>query len=158
MVGRGRHPGVVVLEKQVDRLDERLLGQLRQRHASGRTAEAGCVRVGPENGHAAIWLAVGLEPFEDALGVVQEHRSGVERQRPVGTELGVVPAALGFPLDRDHVVGEDPSETRTGQAPLALGGRNWRFGRGDLESDAGDCAHDVIMRITRRPATSYAPT
>ena len=42
------------------------------------------VRVGPERRDRAVGLAVGLEPFEDLLAVVQRRRRRVERERTVG--------------------------------------------------------------------------
>ena len=42
----------------------------------------------------AVRLPVGLEPLEDRLAVVQADGRRVERERAVGREPGVVPAAV----------------------------------------------------------------
>src|SRR5690606_30389457 len=69
----------------------------------------------------AVDLGVGLEALEELLGVVEDGRCRVERERPVRFEPGVVPApALGV-VDRDHVVGEDLPESGIRQYLLALG-------------------------------------
>ena len=65
--------------------------------------------------------AVGLQPLEDLLPVVQHHRGRVERERAVGHHRRVVPPRVRRPADRHHVVGEMPAESGVGQdlaAPL----------------------------------------
>ena len=73
-------------------------------------------------------LAVGLEPLEDLLAVVQGHGRRVELERAVGHQLRVVPAAALGPLDGHHVVGEVPAEPRArrGCASRCASGSGWR--------------------------------
>ena len=67
--------------------------------------------LGPERGERAVGLAVGLEPLEDLLPVVQHHRRRVEGERPVRHHRGVVPAARpSSSRIEHHVVGEVPAE------------------------------------------------
>ena len=49
-------------------------------------------------------MAVGLQPFEDCLAVMQEVGSGVETQRAVGNYLGVMPPLLCRPGGMHHVI------------------------------------------------------
>ena len=152
---RRRHPLVVDGQQLGDRREEQLFGELRHREPGRRAAEACRVGLGAERGDRAVGLPVRLEALEDLLPVVQDHRGGIERQRPVRHHRRVVPAHALGPPDRHHVVGEIPAESGVGQdlaAPHRFGGRGVG-GAGELR------AHDVrryigppmIGRPTDRP-------
>ena len=79
-------------------------------------------------------MPVGLHPLEDLLRVVQHRRRGVQRQRAVRRDPGVVPAGVRRPLHGEHVVGEvgaEPGLREDLREPL-VGDRVLVRGRADL--------------------------
>ena len=121
-----RHPGAVDAHDLLDRLDEDVLGQLRHRHAVGGVLEAPRIGVGAEQVHAAVVALVGLQPFENFLGVVQDGAGRIEREVGAHLDARLIPAALGLVVADDrHVIGEDASEAGVDQLgdPVLLGSR-----------------------------------
>ena len=76
-----------------------------------------------EQADAAVGAAKCLQPVEDGLAVVQDAAGGVEGERRIGLDTGVVPALPVFVVHQEHVVGEDIPE-RQG----VIGGRLLRRG------------------------------
>ena len=111
LLGARRHPVLVVRDQQLDRLHERVVRQFRHRHPGRRAPEPRGIGVRPERDNRARLLPVRLQPFEDLLAVVQDGGRGVEHERAVRLELAVVPALIGRPAQRDHVVGKYLPET-----------------------------------------------
>src|SRR5712692_8883360 len=94
-------------------------------------------------------LAVGLEAFENALGIVEDGGSRVDGNRPVGAHLGVVPTLAPSPPRDGHVLAEHLPETRVGEDTRAFGRGHTLGRRQDLERDAhGGGAHSSSLRQT----------
>ena len=107
-----RDPGAVDLHELVDSLEEHVLRQDRHGEALGRLLEAAGILQRAEQRRAAVGGAVGLQPLEDLLRVVQDRRGRIHRDRRARLDLGVIPALGLMIADGDHVVGEDPAEAR----------------------------------------------
>jgi hypothetical protein len=73
---------------------------------------------------AAIGLAIGLQPLEDLLRVVEHHGRRIELQVGARADLRVVPASLVGVSDGHHMIGEVPAPARILQHRLAVLGRN----------------------------------
>ena len=58
----------------------------------GRFGEAPRIGVGPEQRRAAVGPAIGLQPLEDLLGVVEHRRGRIHRERLARGDARVVPA------------------------------------------------------------------
>jgi hypothetical protein len=101
------------------RLDKQVLGDLGHGESFGAGVEAPGVLIRPEQRHRAIFQAIGLEPFEDFLRVMQYRCRRIERDRTTRTEHGVVPADTLVPVDHHHVIGEDLAEPRRCNSRLA---------------------------------------
>ena len=103
-------------------------GQLRHRHAVGRTLEAPCIGVGAEQVHAAVVALVGLEAFKNLLRVMQHGQRRIEREIGAGFDPRVMPALRLVVADDRHVIGENPAEAGIHQLCRAvlLGGRTSR--------------------------------
>ena len=95
-------------------------GQLRHRHAVGRTLEAPCIGVGAEQVHAAVVALVGLQAFKNLLRVVQHGQRRIEREIGAGFDARAMPALGLVVADDRHVIGEDPAEARVHQLCRAL--------------------------------------
>ena len=110
----GGDPRFVRFNQLAQGLDEGLGGQLRQGEAVRGVREAGGVLFGAEGPHGAVGVAVALNALEDFLTVVEDGCCGVQNERAVGVDSGVVPGAAGLvvtlPVDGDHVVGEVVAE------------------------------------------------
>ena len=115
-----RDPGAVDAHELLDRFDEHGLGHRRHRHALGRIPEAPGIGVGAEQVHAAIVALVGLEAFENLLGVVQDGRGRIEREIGAGFDARAVPALRLIVADDRHVIGENPAEARVHELCRAL--------------------------------------
>ena len=74
---------------------------------------------GPERPDGAVGMAVGLEPLEDLLAVVEDRCGRVKRDGAVGFDPRIVPAAFALGVDAvvddRGVVGEIVAESRVGQ-------------------------------------------
>ena len=115
-----RDPGAVDPHQLVDRFDEHGFGDRRHRHAIGRIVEAPRIGVGTEQVHAAVVALVGLEAFENFLGVVQHGRGRIEREIGAGFDPRVVPALGLVVADDRHVIGEDAAEAGVRQLGRAI--------------------------------------
>ena len=65
---------------------------------------------GPEQGPLTVRAPERLHALENRLAVMQCHGGRVKRHRGERPDLGVVPAHLGGPPHRHHVIGEDVAE------------------------------------------------
>ena len=139
----GREPVAVGGDKLTDRFDEQVLGQFWHGEPPGRCGKPRRVRLGPEQGKPAICLAIGLEPLEDFLRIVEHGRCRIEAERLARANLRAVPAATLFPLDRDHMVRKGGAKARIGKNSVA----NLRAGRriegyaGKFKQGFGGCRH-----------------
>ena len=115
------HPLVVDRDQLAKRLEEQLVGELRNRQPTRRGAQPGGVGVGAEGHDRPVAPPVGLESLEDFLRVVQDDRRGIQFDRAVGHHPGVEPAPFGGVEQRDHVVGVVLPEARIGQNRSPLG-------------------------------------
>ena len=70
-------------------------------------------------------MAVGLQPLEDLLGVVQHGGSGIEGDGPVWLNSSSMPSTFLAPANVDHMVGEMVAESRIGQNGGVLLLRAW---------------------------------
>ncbi|MPM39352.1 hypothetical protein SDC9_85985 [bioreactor metagenome] len=116
----GRHPGGILPHQGLDRGDEILHRQGRQRQPLGRVDHPLGIRLRAEQPDGVVRVAVRLEALEDLLGVVEDRRRGVERLPAVRYELRVTPAVLHGPRGDRHVVGEVPAEPGRSQDDRAL--------------------------------------
>ena len=105
-----------------------------QREAVARAHHPRGVLLGTEGPDRAVLVAVGLHPLEGLLRVVQDGGRGVEAERAVGLDPGVVPALVGRPLDQEHVVGEVVAEAgvREDLGEALVGDGRARAGGADL--------------------------
>jgi len=145
-----RNPVGVQTDHEIDRLNERGLRQLGQGKPSSRSLESPRVGVRAEDGDPPVLLAVGLEAFENGLGIVEDGGSGVDGNRPVSANLRAVPALASIPPGDGHVLAEHFPEAWVGEdaSPFRRGHTVGR--RLDLESDAqGGRAHSSILRQTK---------
>jgi len=122
-------------------VDERLLGQFGHRHAARAGVEPRGVGLRAEHHDGPAVLLVRLEALEELLGVVEHRGRRVERERAIRLQLPVMPAAVGAPAQRDHVIGEGLAEPRCLQDSLALGGWDPSGGRVDLEVNLAASGH-----------------
>ena len=130
---RLRHPALVGADQGVDGGHEVLDREHRQRQPLRGADHPGRVLLRAEGPDRAVRVAVGLHALEDLLRVVQDGGRGVQRERGVRRDAGVVPALLGGPLGDEHVVGEVPAEAG-GREDLGEPVRVHRVvGRGDLD-------------------------
>ena len=134
-----RDPGAVDLHELVDSLEEHVLRQDRHGEALGRLLEAAGILQRAEQRRAAVGGAVGLQPLEDLLRVVQDRRGRIHRDRRARLDLGVIPALGLMIADGDHVVGEDPAEARILEQFRALLGGDRRRMRNAGELKRGHC-------------------
>ena len=93
-------------------------------------------------------MTIGLDAFEDFLGVVQYRGGGVEAQRAIGADFMAVPAAIGGPADVCHVVAEVTAEAGIGQDGVANGSIRRLRGRADVEA----FGHVGVSVAARPPA------
>ena len=103
---RRRNPGLVDGDQRLERIDEVLLRQLRQREAFGRPIDARGIALGTEGPDRTIGVTVRLETLEDLLRVVQHSRRRIEHQRPVRLDLVRLPAVIDRVSDVRHMIGE----------------------------------------------------
>ena len=144
-----RDPGAVDAHELLDRFDEDGLGQLRHRHAVGRTLEAPCIGVGAEQVHAAVVALVGLEAFKDFLRVVQHGQGRIEREIGAEFDPRVMPALRLVVADHGHVIGENAAEAGVHELRHAvlLGGRSSRgLDREFQTAGLTRCRSDVCRR------------
>ena len=132
-----RYPRKICSHERLDGPEEVLGGELWQGQATSRGGEPRGVRLGAEGPHRAVCVAVGLEPFEDLLPVVQDGGRGVELQRTVLLHAAVGPASLGRPPDACHVVREHGAELGRRKTRLALLSRRGSVREPDVESCRG---------------------
>ena len=112
LAARRRHPWLVDGDQLPQRLDEHLFGQLRDRQPARRGAQPPGIGLRPERDDGAVRPAIGLEPLEHLLGVVQHDGRRVQFDRPVRDHPRVVPALSLEIVDRHHVVGVELAERR----------------------------------------------
>ena len=105
-LGGARHPGRISAYQLANRLDEEIRRELGQRQPVRGALHAHRVGLRTESPDRSVGMPVGFESFEDLLGVVENRRRRIEHQGTVGPHFGVVPAKVGRPVDRDHMVGE----------------------------------------------------
>ena len=124
-----RDPRPVDLDELVDRLEEHLFRQDGHGEPLGRLLEATGILQRAEQRRAAIGRAIGLQPLEDFLGVVQDGRGGVHRDRRARFDPRIVPAFGLVVPDGHHMVGENAAEARILEQLRALvGGKRRRVG------------------------------
>jgi hypothetical protein len=88
--------------------------------------EASRVLQRAKHGRAAVLGAIGFQPFEDFLRVVQDSGGRIHRDRRARLDACVVPAFRLVIADGHHVVGEHAAEARILQKLGALVGRDRR--------------------------------
>ena len=108
-LGRG-DPALLGLDQLADGLDEVVGRDLGHADPAQRGVHAAGVLVGPEQQDLAVGRLVGFHALEHFLAVVQHVGGRVQRQRAVGPDLGIMPAACLVPLHGEHVVGELAAE------------------------------------------------
>ena len=79
-------------------------GDLGQAHALGGVVHALDIAVGPEELDGAVGGAIGLQPLENLLGIVQHFGRRIDLQRAIGDNPGVVPAPSGVIVHKEHMV------------------------------------------------------
>ena len=117
------------------RFEEQFFGQFGHREAARTVVEPARIGVGPEQRHAAVIQAIGLQPFENLLRIMQHRGGGIDRHRRARGDDGVVPALPLGVADHRHMVGEDAAEPRIDQPRRALVGVH-RRGAG-IEAKSG---------------------
>ena len=136
------HPVLLHLHDGLHGLDEVLLGDAGDAEALVGVVHPAGVAVRAEELDLVLRGAVGLHALEALLGVVEHHGGGVQGQRPVGDDAGVVPALSLVIVHDEHVVGEDFAEAQLALVDgFGLGGR----GFGDL--DIQHCEHSPVLCI-----------
>ena len=111
------------LHKGGQNLQKVLLGQLGQAQALGGIHHALGVAIRPEELHAAVRAAVGLQALKDLAAVVQAGGGGMQGQVAKGHDARVVPALSGVPVDQGHMIGKDFAKAQGGFiGGLGLGG------------------------------------
>src|SRR5947207_11792696 len=86
-----RDPRGIDRHQFVHRLQEYGFGQFRHAHAGGRSLEAACVLLWPEEGNRAVAEIISLQPLEYFLTVVQHGGGRIERNRRAGAHLRIMP-------------------------------------------------------------------
>lgn len=107
-------------------LDEILHGDLRDAQTLLGVVHAAGVAVRAEQLDLAVSGTVGLHALEALLSVVEYHGGGVQLQRTIGDDPGIMPALTGIVIHDEHVIGKYLSETQ-----LTLVG-GFGLGRGSL--------------------------
>ena len=113
----GRHPLVLQADQLGNRLDVLFRVHLGHGHPCGRAIEAGGVLPWPEQVDLPVRPPIRLETFEDLLAVVEDHGGGIQDQRSVGADPGVVP-----PLFRGVALGEHAVAEVAAEAQVRRGG------------------------------------
>ena len=121
--GGPRHPLPVQRHELPEGRQKEVRIDGRQAQPLRRAVETGDVPVGPEQPDGAVLAAIGLEPLEDALRVVEHHGGRLQGQRAVGHDAGVAPPRIPRPVHEEHVIGEHLAETQSGLVRLGLGPR-----------------------------------
>ena len=108
--GHRRHPALVDLHQGADRFLHHRGVDFRDAQIVGGFVEApGMVRRAKQ-ADLAILAAEGFQAVEDRLAVVQHAGGGIQRERRVWLDAGIVPALPVLVVHQEHVVGEDLSE------------------------------------------------
>ena len=103
-------PRAVNVCKQAAGFDEQFLRQFRHRHPPCRRVKALRIGIRAEQSHGAIFEAIGLQPFEDFLRIMEHSCRRIERQRLTRRHLCIIPALAFRIADSDHMIGKDFAE------------------------------------------------
>ena len=93
-------------------LEEELFVDLGHAETFRRDVHPPDVVHGPEKEDGPVFAAVGLQPLEDLLGIVEDHRRGIQLERPVGFDQGIVPALARVVRHGEQMIAEDLSEAQ----------------------------------------------
>ena len=115
-----RYPVLIKLDDRLDRLDEILYRQARQAHTMVGVDHALCVLVGAEQLDGAVRGAVSLQTLKGLHCVMENHRCGIELERLIRYDAGVVPALFLIVVDDQHMIGIMNTETEIALVRLSL--------------------------------------
>ena len=96
----GGEPVAVGAHKLLDAFEEQRLGQRGHGEPLGGLVEPRGIGLGAEQGNAAVLLAIGLQPLEDFLRIMQHCGGGIERDGLARADGRIMPAAPFVPFDR----------------------------------------------------------
>ena len=126
---RGRHPVLLQLYQLGNTRQGQLLGDLGQGHTGGGVVHAAHVVQGAEQLDGAVSGAVSLQALKDLLSIVEHLGGGVNGQRAIGHDAGIMPALTGIIVHDEHMVGHSLAEHQGGGVGLLLE----RLGASDLD-------------------------
>ena len=126
----GGHPVGVHADQRFDGLHKQILGHGGDAQTLAGVVHAAGVVIGAEKLHTAIGGAVGLHALKNLLRVVEHHGGGVQLQRSIGNDTGVVPAFAGLVIKQEHMVGKIFAEPQ--RLGVGLGLKLSRFGDFDF--------------------------
>lgn len=83
-------------------------------HPLGRAVHPFDVCRRPEKVDLAVLPPVGFQPFENFLAVMEAHGGGIELDRAIWLDQGIIPAAVRMVFHIEEMVGDDLSEPQLG--------------------------------------------
>ena len=116
-------PVLLQLDQLGDAGQGQVLRDLGQGHPPGGGVHPADIVHGPEELHGAVGGAVGLQTLKNLLGVVEHLGGGVDLQRCVGDDAGVLPALACVIVCNEHMVGKALAEDQSGGIRFFLQGR-----------------------------------
>ena len=117
-----RNPVLIEGNDRLDSLYEILDRQARQAHAVVGVDHALCVLVRAEQLDGAVRGAVCLQTLEGFHSVMQDHSCGIQLERLIGYDAGVVPAVFLIVVNNQHMIGIMHAETEIAFIRLGFGG------------------------------------
>lgn len=127
-----RDKALISLDKLGDQVNHGLGVEVRKSNAGRGSVQTSHVLVGTEETNVALLVLVGLHTLETLKGIVEDTSGRVEREVLVRSDTGSLPAVVGCPFERQHVVGEVFAKDQFIVGDQFLGRR--RLGDGQLGS------------------------
>ena len=128
-------PVLLQLDQLHDTGQSQLVGDIGHTQTVSGVVQTLDIAVGTEQLDGAVGGAVSLHALENFLAVMQDLGSGVDLQRTVGDDAGIVPALTLVIVHDEHMIGHVLAEYQSGSFGLFL----QSGGTGDLDLLHSEC-------------------